>query len=66
MKKSSKLALIGVGLMLFSNLYYLVTNSFDAWQFGWYHTLGHFWNILNLAAWVLIGQFFYQLYKKSK
>ncbi len=42
MKKSSKLALIGVGLMLFSNLYYLVTNSFGAYQFGWYHTLGHF------------------------
>lgn len=66
MKKSSKLALIGVGLMLLSGLYHFVTNSFDAWQYGWYHTLGWFWNLLTLAAWVLIGQFFYQLYKKTK
>lgn len=66
MKKSSQIALIGIGLILFSNMYYLITNFFDAWQFEWYHTLGHFWNILNITAWGFIGQFFFKLYKKSK
>lgn len=49
-----------------SNLYYLVVNSLDAWQYGWYQILGYVWNIIVLAAWVLIGQFFLTLYKKSK
>ncbi len=66
MKKSSLLALIGVGLFILNNLYYLVVNSLEAWQYDWYQTLGYVWNILVLAAWVLIGQFFLTLYKKSK
>lgn len=32
MKKSSLLALVGVGLLILNNLYYLVVNSLDAWQ----------------------------------
>ncbi|MFG6391722.1 MAG: hypothetical protein K1V76_05330 [Candidatus Amulumruptor sp.] len=66
MKKSSLLALVGVGLLILNNLYYLVVNSLDAWQYGWYQILGYVWNIIVLAAWVLIGQFFLTLYKKSK
>lgn len=66
MKKSSRLALIGVGLFLLNNLYYLIVNSFDAWQYDWYQIFGYIWNIAILMAWVLIGQFFFQLYKKSK
>lgn len=66
MKKSSLLALVGVGLLILNNLYYLVVNSLESWQYDWYQTLGYVWNILVLAAWVLIGQFFLTLYKKSK
>lgn len=66
MKKSSLLALVGIGLLILNNLYYLVVNSLEAWQYDWYQTLGYVWNILVLAAWVLIGQFFLTLYKKSK
>lgn len=66
MKKSSFLALIGVGLLILNNLYYLVVNSLEAWQYDWYQTLGYVWNILVLVAWILIGQFFLTLYKKSK
>lgn len=66
MKKSSLLALVGVGLLILNNLYYLVVNSLESWQYDWYQTLGYVWNILVLAAWILIGQFFLTLYKKSK
>ncbi len=66
MKKSSLLALVGVGLFTLNNLYYLVVNSLEAWQYDWYQTLGYVWNILVLASWILIGQFFLTLYKKSK
>lgn len=66
MKNSSLLALIGVVLFILSNLYYLVVNSLEAWEYDWYQTLGHVWNILVLIAWILIGQFFLTLYKKSK
>ena len=66
MKKSSLLALVGVGLLILNNLYYLVINSLESWEYDWYQTLVYVWNILVLAAWVLIGQFFLTLYKKSK
>ncbi len=66
MKKSSRLALIGAGLFILNNLYYLIVNSFDAWQYGWYQTFGYIWSIVVIVAWVLIGQFFLTLYKKSK
>lgn len=66
MKKSSLLATIGVGLILLNNIYYMIANSCDAWQHAWYFPIGHVWNVLILVAWVLIGQFFLTLYKKSK
>ena len=66
MKKSSRLALIGVGLVFLNNLFYLIVNTLGAWQYDWYQTFGSIWNIAVLVAWILIGQFFYQLYKKSK
>ncbi len=66
MKKSSLLALIGVGLLLLNNLYYLIVNSIDGWQYDWYQPLGYFCNMVIFVAWGLIGQFFYKLYKKSK
>lgn len=66
MKKSSLLALIGVGLFLANELYDLIVISFDAWQYGWYQTLSYIWEVAILGAWVLIGQFFFQIYKKSK
>lgn len=31
MKKSSLLALVGVGLLILNNLYYLVVNSLESW-----------------------------------
>ena len=68
MKKSSLLALIGVGLFLLSNLYYLiVTYCVDApWEHDWYDTFGKIFQITSTIAWVLVGQFFLTLYKKSK
>lgn len=66
MKKSSILALIGVGLLLLNNLYYLIVNSVDGWQYGWYQPVGIVMSIMVLIAWGLIGQFFLTLYKKSK
>ena len=35
MKKSSLLALVGVGLLILNNLYYLVVNSLESWQYDW-------------------------------
>lgn len=66
MKKSSLLAIIGVGIFLLNNLYYMIANALEAWQHNWYRTLGYVWSVLILVAWVLIGQFFLTLYKKSK
>lgn len=66
MKKSSLLAIIGVGIFLLNNLYYMIANALKAWQHDWYSTLGYVWSALILVAWVLIGQFFLTLYKKSK
>lgn len=66
MKKSSLLALIGVGLFLLNNLYCLIVNSIDGWQYEWYQPVGMVMSIIVLIAWLLIGQFFLTLYKKSK
>lgn len=49
-----------------NNLYYMIANALEAWQHDWYRTLGYVWSVLILVAWVLIGQFFLTLYKKSK
>lgn len=66
MKQSSFLALIGVGLIILNNLFYLIVNSIEAWQYDWYRQVGYVWYVVVIIAWVLIGQFFYTLYKKSK
>lgn len=66
MKQSSLLALIGVGLFILDNLYYIVVNSIEAWQYDWYRQVGYVWNVIIIIAWVLIGQFFFTLFKKSK
>lgn len=66
MKQSSFLALIGVGLIILDNLFYLIVNSIEAWQYDWYRQVGYVWSVVTIIAWVLIGQFFYTLYKKSK
>lgn len=66
MKKSSLFALIGVGLFILNILFYLIVNSFDAWQYDWYQPVGVVMSIIVLIAWFFIGQFFLTLYKKSK
>lgn len=68
MKKSSLLALVGVGLILLINIYYLiVTYCVDApWEHDWYDTFGKIFQITSSIAWILVGQFFLILYKKSK
>lgn len=66
MKKSSLLALIGIGLLILNNLFYIYVNLSEAWQYYWFQSVGYFWNIIVLIAWALVGQFFLTLYKKSK
>lgn len=68
MKKSSLLALVGVGLFILSNLYYLiVTYCVDTpWEYGWYDTFAKIFQITSFIGWFLVGQFFLTLYKKSK
>ncbi len=64
MKKSSLLALIGVGLMILINLYYLLTNHFALYEY--FYAISTVANFINIVAWVLIGQFFFKLYNKTK
>lgn len=66
MKKSSLIALIGVCLFLLNHIYYTIANACEAWQHEWYQTLSYAWSIVVIIAWILIGQFFLTLYKKSK
>lgn len=66
MKKSSLLAFIGVMLFLLNNIYYTIANALDAWEHEWYQTVGYIWTVIIIVAWILIGQFFLTLYKKSK
>lgn len=68
MKKSSLLALIGVGVFLINNIYYFILNTFceEPWELPFYDTIGKIFNFAILIAWILIAQFFYTLYKKSK
>jgi hypothetical protein len=60
------MATVGAGLIILSNLFFQIANSIDAWQYDWYRTITSFLNVLHLVAWVLIGQFFLNLYKKTK
>ena len=68
MKKASLLALIGIGLFLLNNLYYLiVTYCVKApWEHDWYDIFGKIFQITTFIGWILVVQFFLQLYKKSK
>ena len=68
MKKSSLLALIGVGLFILRNLYYLiVTYCVDApWEHEWFDTFSKIFQVTSFIEWILVAQFFLTLYKKSK
>lgn len=68
MKKASLIALIGVCLFLLNNIFYIfVTYCVDTpWEHSWYDTMGKVFQILAFIGWICIGQFFLQLYKKSK
>lgn len=66
MKKSSLLAFIGVMLFLLNNIFYSIANALHAWETDWYETVGYIWTGVIIVAWILIGQFFITLYKKSK
>lgn len=68
MKKSSLIALEGVCLFLLNNLYYIIIiYCIDApWEYSWYDTMGKVFQALAFIGWLLIGQFFLTLYKKSK
>lgn len=68
MKKASLLAMIGVGLFLLSNLYYLIITYFveTPWEYKWYDIFENIFQITSLIGWLLVAQFFLSLYKKSK
>lgn len=66
MKTSSFLAAIGVGLLILNSLFFVVANVCEAWQYEWYNRVGTMLNMGSLIAWILIGQFFITLYRKSK
>lgn len=66
MKQSSLLALIGVVLLLLNCLFYIIANACESWQYDWYRAAGHIWDVIHVIAWILIGQFFLTLYKKTK
>lgn len=64
MKKPSLIALVGVCLFLINNLCYIFVPYL--WGYFWYDTMEKVFQILAFVGWICIGQFFLQLYKKSK
>ncbi len=66
MKTSSFLAAIGVGLFILNHLFSIFVNTCSGWRYEWYIIVQIMGNVITLTAWILIGQFFITLYRRSK
>jgi len=66
MKKSSLLATIGVAIIVLHNIFWMFAGKLKLWENDWYETFNMFLNAVLIICWILIGQFFYALYKKQR
>lgn len=66
MKNNSLLAAVGVAIIIFEQAFWVLAMIMEMWKNNWYNTVNLLLNIIGLIGWILIGQFFYTLYKKQK